>query len=153
VLSAVLSASWLGQALADRVFMLSWETRCVLLALNTVSAAWILHRFAISPWRNRLDRHGAALLVERSVPEFKSSLISSVELAAAVEKPSPSRPLIERLLAETSSHKRIHQLPSRVVRTAKLRGTALRTLPVIAIVLLFYLGHRPFSDLLASRVF
>ena len=81
LLLAVVASAWVLQATADRWLELSWEARAVLLALNGVVALVLLWFFVLVPLCRRLDRRKAALLVERTLPQFKTSLISAVEFS------------------------------------------------------------------------
>lgn len=75
----IFSIVWLLQALVDRYFRLSWETRAVLLALQGAVLLFLFWKHVLVPLSQKLDRRKAALLIERKLPEFDSSLISVVE--------------------------------------------------------------------------
>jgi hypothetical protein len=152
-LLATIAIAWSLQGIADRVFDLSWGARCVLLLLDTVGMLWLVARLIVRPWMQRLDRKAAALLVERGIPEFRSSLISAVELSEPGADVLPqSRPLVEHLLNETSALAKQSDIVARVLPPDRLKKFALRmSLPVVAAVALLVAGL-PASGLLLKRI-
>ncbi|MES2658942.1 MAG: hypothetical protein V4689_10005 [Verrucomicrobiota bacterium] len=153
LLVAGIAAAGCFQALADLVFDLPWGVRLIFLLLDLIAIGWLAWRYAAIPWLKRLDRQGAALLVERGVPELRSSLISTVELSlAGSEVPAGSRLLVQRLVAETTAKVKDLDVAARVVRPDRVRKLALWMLaPVVPAVLLLVIGW-PVSGLLVKRV-
>lgn len=148
-----IATAWSLQGIADRVFDLSWGARAVLLALDIVGVLWLIARFVVRPLINQLDQKAAALLVERGIPEFHSSLISAVELSQPGAELMPqSRPLVEHLLKETSALAQKSNVVARVLSPEPLRKFALRmSLPLIAALALLLAGL-PASGLLLRRI-
>ncbi|MCX6878675.1 MAG: hypothetical protein NTW21_33415 [Verrucomicrobia bacterium] len=152
-LAAAIAVAWVAQATADRAFDLSWNARCVLLAIDFLGVWWLFARFAVRPWRHRLDREGAALLVERCMPEFRSSLISAVELAAPTADPLPqSRPLVERLVADVTAHAARADVVAHVIRPQRLKKLLVRWSAPVAAALVLLAACQPTSGLLLKRI-
>ncbi len=82
LLLATLPALWVLQAAADWCFNLPWSLRLVLLLADFGLIGYLVYRFAFLPLRQPHTLETAALRVERELPEFRSSLISAVELAS-----------------------------------------------------------------------
>jgi hypothetical protein len=152
-LLAAIATAWSLQGIADRVFDLSWTARCVLLALDFAGALWLICRFVVRPLTKRLDRKAAALLVERRIPEFRSSLISAVELSQTSADLLPqSRLLAERLLDDTAALALQLDVIARALPPGPLKKLAMRmSWPVLAAGLLL-LAARPASGLLLKRI-
>jgi hypothetical protein len=68
------------QLVADRIFDLSSAVRLLLLVVDVAVVAGIVYWFAIRPWKRRLTLDTAALLIERKIPEFRTALVTVVEL-------------------------------------------------------------------------
>ncbi len=149
----VLALAWVLQATADRWFELSWNTRLVLLVVDGIAAAVLLWFFVIVPFRGRLDRRKAALLVERSVPKFRTSLISAVEFSeGGSEFPAASRPLVESLLANTAKEIESEDLASTVVSAEKLKRQLKWMIAVVVAAVVAFFVAMPLSPLLVSRI-
>lgn len=152
-LLAGLSIAWLAQGAVDRWLNLSWTVRCVLLALDALGVAWLLVRYVVKPWLKRLNREGAALLVEREVPEFRSGLISAVEFASPhSDAPAQSAALVRHLIDDVAEKAKAPGLAERVVHTAKLK-TALKWMasPVVVALAVFF-ACQPVSLLVVKRI-
>ena len=152
-LAAAIASAWSLQGIADRVFDLSWSARCVLLALDGLGVLWLMGRFIVRPWRERLDRKAAALLVERGIPQFRSALISAVELSDPQAQLLPqSRPLVAQLLQDTAALALESNVAARVLRPERLRKLACRVAwPVVAALALFCVCL-PVSGLVCRRI-
>lgn len=148
-----IAIAWSLQGIADRVFDLSWGARCVLLALDMVGVLWLISCCLVRPLMKRLDQKAAALLIERGIPEFRSSLISAVELSESDADLLPqSRPLVMHLLKETSALAERSDVIARVLPPDPLKKIAIRmSLPVVAAVALLLAGL-PASGLLLKRI-
>lgn len=153
LLIAGLASAWTLQALADRLLDIPWSARCVLLALDAAGAAWLFDHCIMIPWKRRLDRKGAALLVERSMPEFQTSLISAVELASPEDDtPNRSRPLVEKLVADVAERIETSNVVANVLTVEPFKRLAVRSaVPVMAAMTLL-VACRPVSALLLSRI-
>lgn len=152
-LLAVIAVAWVLQATADRWLELSWDARAVLLTLDGIAGLVLLWFFVIMPLRRRLDRRKAALLVERSLPHFKTSLISAVEFSErGSDYPSGSRPLVEKLLVDVSDAAAKEDLAGGVVKARRLKQVAAVCIAVLlAAAGCFALGM-PLSPLLVQRI-
>lgn len=153
LLLASLATAWMLQAAADRVFDLSWNVRSTLLAIDFIGVLWLLLRFVVRPWRQRLDREDAALFIERGMPEFRTALISAVELAASTADTLPqSRPLVTQLIREVTEHVGRANVVARVIRLDRLKRLLARmSAPVVAALLLLGCGQ-PVAGLLLRRI-
>ena len=153
MLLAVIAVAWTFQAVVDRVFELSWTIRALLLSLDGIAAAVLFWFFAIRPFVHRLDRKQAALLIERTVPEFRSSLISSVELAEkSADSPSGSRSLVEKLLEDTTRELRKSDIVGRVIRLKRLKRFSIWTVAGVLLAGVCFMMARPYSPFLARRI-
>ncbi|MFD0894023.1 hypothetical protein KBB96_03225 [Luteolibacter ambystomatis] len=152
-LLAGLSLAWLAQGGVDRWLNLSWTVRCVLLALDVVGACWLLYRYALKPWLKRLNREGAALLVEREVPDFRSALISAVEFASPQsDAPPQSAALVRHLIDEVTEKAKSPGLVERVVHTTRLKTAFKWMAAPLVIALGVLLACQPVSWLVVKRI-
>jgi hypothetical protein len=150
---AGLATAWLLQAVADRVFHLPWSSRCVLLGLDVVGVFLLLERFVGRPWKRRLDRKGAALLIERGIPEFRSSLVSAVEFTSpGADVSTRSVPLVARLIAEVEERIESSEVVERVVRPDRLKKLLARAAGPMALALLLFAVFQPIAGLLLQRI-
>ena len=146
LLVAAIAAAWIGQAVADRVFDLSWSARCALLVIDALGVLGLFVRLVVRPWQQRLDRKGAALFVERGMPEFRTSLISAVELAAPGTDTLPqSRPLVERLVADVTAHALRANLVARVIRADRFNKLLARMAAPVTAPLILLVACQPTS--------
>jgi hypothetical protein len=125
LLLALIPALWVLQASADWFFNLPWLVRLALLLADMALAAFVVHRHAVQPWRGRLTRETAALRVEREIPEFRSGLISAVELSSG--RPGSTQgsvELVELLVARVAGQLQRIEVVKRVVKTARLKKWA-----------------------------
>lgn len=155
LLVACLSIAWLLQALVDRYFRLSLEVRTWLLGFDGLVVLVLLWQYVVVPIYRRLDRRGAALLVERQMPEFDSSLISSVEFCERADNfPGHSQALVMGLLGQVAVQAKAPGIPEKVVDARPLR-IRVRWGSVAAIVLLgsALLTGIHLSLLLGQRIF
>jgi hypothetical protein len=133
LLAGLLPGCWLAQGLADWIFDLPWAVRLILLALDVALAAYVLHRYALTPWKNRLGAEYAALKIEQEISSFHSALISLLQLSHA----SQGAPALLGKLTETVTAEIRRQggsLPKKVVSAARLRRW---TPPAFLILLIF----------------
>ena len=153
VLVAAIAITWSCQGLADYVFELSWAVRCVLLLIDGIGGLWLVARFVVNPWRRRLDREGAALFIERAMPEFRTALISAVELASPTADTLPrSSPLVAQLIADVTARAAESNVVARVIRPARFtRLLARLAVPIIAALVLL-IACQPTSGLLVTRI-
>jgi hypothetical protein len=153
VLVAAIAIAWSCQALADYVFELSWVVRCVLLVIDGIGGLWLVARFVVRPWRRRLDREGAALFIERAMPEFRTALISAVELASPSADVLPqSRPLIAQLIANVTARAAESTVVARVIRQARFKRLLGRMAAPIIAALVLLIACQPTSGLLIKRI-
>ncbi len=153
LLAGFIALAWLLQATADRWLELSMGVRTVLLGVDAVVALALLWFFAVGPLRRRLDRRKAALLVERTLPRFRTSLISAVELAGAkAEYPAGSRPLVERLMEEAARDVAEEDVVRKVVRTLRLKRLAIAAAFAIAAAAGCFAYARGVAPILIQRI-
>ncbi len=122
LLLAILPALWVLQAAADWCFNLPWSVRLVLFLADLGLVGYLVYRFAFLPLRQPHTLETAALRVEREMPEFRTSLISAVELAAG--RPGSTQgslTLVHELISRVGTRIRSLDLARRVVKTANLR--------------------------------
>jgi hypothetical protein len=150
LLTAAVPALWLFQALADYAFDLPWLVRACLLCGDAGVAAYLLAVYAIGPWRRRLTLSTAALLVERKIPEYRSALISAVQLA---QEPSGSPALARVLIARVSSQLQSEHVAGRVVETAELKRWSKWAVGCLVATIAAFLLAAPASHILLARVF
>jgi hypothetical protein len=155
MLVAVLSIAWLLQAGADRYLRLAWGIRCCLLGLDVAIVLALVWRYVVMPVRERLDRRKAALLVERAMPEFDSSLISAVDFCATSERFAGRTPaMLEKFLEQVSERVRQRNLALQVISARPLQ-ICTRWAGVALAVLLLGIGAAGWkmSSLLGQRIF
>ena len=87
------------QAAADLLFDLPRKTRAGLLALDAVVGVYLFVRYVALPWRRKLVPEEAASLAERRWPDFRTSLISAVQLS---RQPDGSPKLVRALLQQVA---------------------------------------------------
>lgn len=153
LLLAVIALAWVLQGTADRWLELSWTVRAVLLALDGAAALLLLWFFVIVPLTRRLDRRKAALLVERTLPRFRTSLISAVEFSErGSEYPSGSRPLVEQLLQDAAEEAGKEDVARDVVKADRLKRFALASVAALVAAALAFAAGLPLSPLLVKRI-
>ena len=153
LLVAILSLAWVLQATADRYLDLEWKTRQILLSVNGAVALVLLVIFAILPWWRRLTRPQAALLVERELPQFRTSLISAVELGTTLTSvPPASRALVRKLLADVSHDVQREELAPRVVQARRLGRFMWFMIAALIVAGTCFALARPLSPLLLQRI-
>src|SRR5690606_17348408 len=142
------------QATADFVFDLPWGARLILLLLDLAGLGWLTWRFLIRPWLRRLDRKGAALLIEREIPEFRSSLISSYEFTLPGADVLPqSAPPVGQPVEDTAARLSHTRELSHIVRPDRLKRFALWMLVPLLLAGGFGTLLPDISGLLIRRVF
>jgi hypothetical protein len=153
LLVAIISLAWVLQATVDRYLELAWKTRLILLYVNGAAAFVLFVVFAVVPWWRRLTRPQAALLVERELPQFHTSLISAVELGSSLPAvPVASRALVRKLLADVSHEVERENLAPRVVRARRLHRFIWIMILAVAIAGTCFALARPLSPLLFQRI-
>lgn len=151
-LLAALAVAWSIQGVADRVFDLSWNARCAMLVADGLIVLALLWRFVVRPLRQRFDRKAAALFVERGIPEFRTSLISAVELSADESQPH-SRPLVAQLMKDVTTRLEKTDVVAQVVKPDRVKRLATwMALPFGFALALFFFGL-PVSGLVMKRIF
>ncbi len=122
LLLALIPALWVVQALVDWWLNLPWLVRFILLGADLAVVGYVVYRFAWRPLSKPLTLETAALRVEKEIPEFRSALISAVELSAG--RPGGAQgslALVQELLVRVSAKVQATPIASRVVKTANLR--------------------------------
>ena len=97
---AALSGLVLVQGTLDWLFDLPRGVRVFVLAVDLVILCFIVFRFGILAWRRRLTPDEAAFCAERHWPEFRTGLISAVQLA---RRPDGSPALVTAMLEKTAA--------------------------------------------------
>lgn len=138
---------WLCEALADQLFDLPWTARLLLLLVQIGLLIRITWNSLILPWKRRLDLTGTALLVETRMQEFRSGLISAVQLASE----QPASPLVQYLVERVASQLQRNAPLQKVIPTEHLRPALGR---VFGVLLLFLLAStlNNSTGLLARRI-
>lgn len=151
--TGALSSAWLLQGVADRLLDLSWQARCILLLLDVLLVAWLARCLIIIPWRKRLNRRSAALLVEKAMPDFDSALISAVDLSAnPATCPPESRLLAKQLITDTMAKIGDADLSQEVVRPERVMSRLKWvSVPVLGALLVFAMTN-PTSGLALKRI-
>jgi hypothetical protein len=149
LLLACVPALWLCQALADGAFNLPWLVRGCLLLGDLALAVYLLAVYAVRPWRRKLTLPTAALLVERALPEYRSALISAVQLS---QVPSGSPALARALIAGVARRLQGGGFPGRVVDTRHLKVWSRWALASTALTLGAFCVAAPKSHVLLGRL-
>ena len=150
---AVIALAWVLQATADRWLELSWTARAVLLALDGAAVLALLWYFVIVPLRKRLDRRKAALLVERTQPRFRTSLISAVEFAErGSDYPAGSKSLVEQLLQDAAREAGKEDVARSVVKAERLKRFAMASAAALVMAAVCFAVGMPLSPLLVERI-
>ena len=89
------------QGAADWLFDLPRRVRAGFLVLDLAVLVYLIIRHGVTPWRRRLSPDDAARLAERHWPEFRSALISAVQLA---REPGGSPPMVAALQRQVAAH-------------------------------------------------
>ena len=153
LLVGFIALAWLLQGTADRWLELAWGVRAVLLVIDVAVALVLLWFFAIVPLRQRMDRRKAALLVERTLPQFHTALISAVEFSeGAAEYPQGSRPLVEKLLQDAATEAEKQDVVTKVVKTDRLKRFAKWSAAAALLALGFFIYARTVSPILLQRI-
>lgn len=151
--AVVVALAWAAQAAVDRWLELSWNTRAVLLCLDGLAVLVLFWFLVVLPLARRLNRRKAALLVERTLPEFRSSLISAVEFSGkGSEIPPGSRALVEGLLARVTEQVGGRDIAGSVVGARRLRRIAIASVVGILVAVGFFISALPLSPLLVQRI-
>lgn len=151
----IFSIVWLLQALVDRYFRLSWETRAVLLAIQAGVFLFLLWNHVLFPLSKKLDRRKAALLIERKLPEFDSSLISVVEFCETPGGfPQHAQAVVRTLISQVEIRAATSGLEEKVVDTRAARKQERRAMYAAAILLVcMMLAGLSLSWTLGKRIF
>lgn len=153
---AVLVLGWVIQAWVDRHLHLSLPVRRGLLGLETVTALVALYFLALRPLMRLRSRRQAAHLVEGLRPQFRSSLISAVELTspqAAVETAPQSRALVAQMLEDVSVEVGRSDLAGELFRIDRVKRWGWVLLAALVLAGGLWLTQRPLSTLLVQRLF
>jgi hypothetical protein len=118
--------------LLDWWLTLSRQTRAIMLAVDGAAIIWMIARHMIHPILSAPDDDMLALMVERTRPQFRGRLISSVQLTGAATPSSPS--LIHALVADTERLAEDVDFGESIPTTTLLRLAIAATLMVLATV-------------------
>ena len=136
------------QAATDLLFDLPRKVRAGLLAADLGIGLFLIVRHLVLPWRGRLVPEEAAMLAERCWPQFRTSLISAVQLA---RQPNGSALFVEALLRQVREHARRVDLRA-AAPWRRLKGLASMTLVLVLFTAALVWWTRPNSLILARRV-
>jgi hypothetical protein len=136
VVCLLLLAYALPTLLTDRSLRLEWIFRCLLLVSFAVVVARVVHRRLVQPLAVPLTDEEMALAVERSAPDVKQSLISSLQFerelrsgTATVESPELKASVVALL------RQRLATIPfGKAIDAARVRRFAAA---IVAVLLLF----------------
>ncbi|MEI8340206.1 MAG: DUF4175 family protein [Verrucomicrobiota bacterium] len=113
---------WLLQGVWDWIFNLPWALRLVFLIIDAVLFFALSYWFILVPVFQRLNQQTAALLVERTMPQFRTELISAVQLAAGGHGCiQGSVELVQRLLSRVGDKIGGMEVARKVVKTDALK--------------------------------
>ena len=151
----IFSIVWLLQAVVDRYFRLSWETRAVLLAIQAAVFLFLLWKHVLVPLSKKLDRRKAALLIERGLPEFDSSLISVVEFCETPGAfPHHARAVVRTLISQVEVRAAAPGLEEKVVDSGAAKKQERRAMCAGTFLLVcMVLAGLPLSWTLGKRIF
>ncbi|MBC8127919.1 MAG: hypothetical protein H8M99_12330 [Gloeobacteraceae cyanobacterium ES-bin-144] len=153
VLVTVIALAWLLQATADRLLELAWGVRAFLLCLDLAVALALLWFFVIVPFRMRMDRKKAALFVERTIPQFKTALISAVELSEhSSDHPQASQSLVGKLLEDTTRQAQKADVVRKVIQTKRIKYFASCAAATVVLALACSIYAWKSSPALLSRI-
>lgn len=142
---------WLLQSLVDMAFNLSWLGRAAFLMLAAAITARLFCLHVIIPLRRRLQLRSAALLVERTFPQFQTSLISAVDFAA---HPQPrAEALVHLLLSEVGTLVDETAILRGIVDTRPLRRLLLSSSAILLLAAGLIWFGQPHSFVLLRRIF
>jgi hypothetical protein len=152
-LLAVVPLLLLFQALADWLFNLPRGARALLLLGDFAVIAYLGYLFAWLPLRRKLTHQTAALLVEREIPDFRSALISVVQLSAPGPGWSRGSEALVQILAERLARRLASEnVASRVVSTKNLqRWMKMAVVALLVTTGMFFAGGSK-SPILAKRI-
>jgi len=154
-LSAVLllALGWTLRAIMDRRWDLPWTLRAFLLLLDVLVIGWLAYRWVVRPLAAYLSRRQAALLLERSVPELKTSLIAAVELTGdKANTPPESWPLVNQLLEDVTIRLGADDWANKLFDGRRLRPLLVTAALALLTALTLLVVHLPVSGLLLQRV-
>lgn len=144
---------WLVQALMDWAFNLSLTVRFLFLLADAAIILGLLYKFVLVPFLRRLNQQTAALLIERSMPQFRTELISAVQLAEGGRGCiQSSLELVQRLLARVANKIGHLDVVRRVVSTSELRRRAKIFAGVVVVSAAAFGWFYPGSAILLSRI-
>ena len=149
LLRLVAAASLLAmvQGTADWLFDLPVRVRALFLLADAAVLVFLSARHGVRPWRRRLSPDEAALVAERRWPEFRSLLISAVQLA---REPNGSPAIVaahQRQAAEHASRVDLRQ----AIAWRRLRTLAVVAFALLAAVALLVWRTAPVASVLARR--
>lgn len=150
---AVLAVLWLAQSLADWLFGLPWIVRGAFLLADAGVMGWLAWKHILRPLSRPLGAEAMALLIERRMPQFRSELISAVQLAAG----GPgciqgSVELVRRLIARIANKISLLDVPRRVVPGTEFVKAVKFLAVVLVIVGGVFAGFFPQSFVLLQRL-
>lgn len=150
---AVLAGLWLVQGLADRLFGLPWIVRAVFLLTDAGVVGWLAWKHILQPLSRPLGAEAMALLIERRMPQFRSELISAVQLSAG----GPgciqgSVELVRRLIARIANKISLLDVPRRVVPKTELVKAGKIFVITVVIAGGAFAGFFPYSFILLQRL-
>jgi hypothetical protein len=117
-LGIVLPLLWVIQAAVDWTFDLSWTTRRNLLCGEGAIVLYLFYVHVVTPIRKRLNLRTATLLIERTIPQFRTSLISAFELTAS---PTASPALVRILVQQVDRTVGNTKIAQQVIKTGGLK--------------------------------
>ncbi|HEY1122893.1 MAG TPA: hypothetical protein VGE67_14880, partial [Haloferula sp.] len=151
----VFSIVWIVLASLDWFLRLSWETRAVLFLLQLAGAGYLFWKHVLVPYSKKLDERRAALLVERQMPEFDSSLVSVVEFCETPGGyPQHARGTIRALVEQVANRALVSGLAEKVVDAGPAKRVERKALIAAGVlVLAIALAGLPLSWTLGKRIF
>jgi hypothetical protein len=94
---------WLAsETVTDFLTNLPWIVRLIFFVVGAGGAGAVAWWWGVRLWRRRIDDEAVALMIERSLPAFRSRFIAAVQLAKTPDG-SASPALVKALIAETTA--------------------------------------------------
>lgn len=130
-----------------------WALRAMLLLAETAAVGWLAWRFVVVPLTRQPDDDVVALIVEKARPEFRSRLISSLQLSQPGAIPPGAAPVMVRaLISETETMAGPVDFNA-IIPTRELKKTALWAFAALALGIFSYVGGGEVSRDLLKRAF
>ncbi len=130
-----------------------WALRAMLLLAETAAIGWMAWQFVIVPLARQPDDDMVALIVEKARPEFRSRLISSLQLTLPGAIPAGAAPVMVRALVTETEAMAGPVDFNAIIPTRDLKKTALWAFAALALGIFSFIGGGEVSRDLLKRAF